>query len=44
MALLKLSKYGTFSGPYFPLFGLNTEIYVVNFYFGKGVGIQKYNR
>ena len=23
----KISKYGVFSGPYFPLFGLNTEIY-----------------
>ena len=26
----KVSKYGVFSGPYFPLFGLNTEIYGVN--------------
>ena len=25
----KLSKYGVFSGPYFLLFGLNTEIYFV---------------
>ena len=25
-----LSKYGVFSGLYFPLFGLNTEIYSVN--------------
>ena len=24
------SKYGHFSGPYFPVFGLNTEIYSVN--------------
>ena len=23
-------KYGAFSGPYFPVFGLNTEIYGVN--------------
>ena len=23
----KVSKYGAFSGPYFPVFGLNTEIY-----------------
>ena len=26
----KVSKYGVFSGPYFPAFGLNTEIYSVN--------------
>ena len=26
----KESKYGVFSGPYFPVFGLNTEIYSVN--------------
>ena len=26
----KVSKYGVFSGPYFPAFGLNTEIYLVN--------------
>ena len=25
-----MSKYGVFSGPYFPVFGLNTEIYGVN--------------
>ena len=24
-----MSKYGVFSGPYFPVFGLNTEIYFV---------------
>ena len=30
-AAWKLSKYGVISGPYFPLFGLNTEIYEVNF-------------
>ena len=27
----KVSKYGVFSGPYFPVFGLNTEIYFLNF-------------
>ena len=27
---LKVSKYGVFSGPYFLVFGLNTEIYGVN--------------
>ena len=26
----KVSKYRVFSGPYFPAFGLNTEIYGVN--------------
>ena len=26
----KVSKYGVFSGPYFPVFRLNTEIYGVN--------------
>ena len=26
----KVSKYRVFSGPYFPVFGLNTEIYGVN--------------
>ena len=30
LTALKLSKYGVFSGPYFPVFGLNTEIYGVN--------------
>ena len=25
-----VSKYGVISGPYYPVFGLNTEIYVVN--------------
>ena len=29
-AVCKVSKYGVFSGPYFPVFGLNTEIYGVN--------------
>ena len=28
----KVSKYRVFSGPYFPVFGLNTEIYRVTFY------------
>ena len=26
----KLSKYGVFSSPYFPVFGLKTGIYLVN--------------
>ena len=26
-----MSKYGVFSGPYFPVLGLNTEIYFINF-------------
>ena len=26
----KVSKHGVISGPYFPVFGLNTEIYGVN--------------
>ena len=26
----KVSKYGVISGPYFPVFGLNTEIYFIN--------------
>ena len=26
----KVSKYGVISGPYFPIFGLNTEIYEIN--------------
>ena len=26
----KVSKYGTFSGPYFPVFRLNSEIYSIN--------------
>ena len=29
----KMSKDGVFSGPYFPVFGLNTEIYGVNLRF-----------
>ena len=31
----KVSKYGVFSGPYFPLFGLNTEIYGVFGHFSQ---------
>ena len=27
----EVSKYGVFSGPYFPVFGLNTDIYKENF-------------
>ena len=27
----KMSKYGVFSDPYFPVFGLNTDIYSINF-------------
>ena len=34
----KVSKYGVLSGPYFPVFGLNTEIYFVN------IRIQSENR
>ena len=30
-AAWKVFKYGVLSGPYFPVFGLNTEIYGVNF-------------
>ena len=26
----KVSKYGVFPGPYFPLFGLNMDLYSVN--------------
>ena len=28
--VLKVSKYGVLSGPYFPVFGLNMKIYGVN--------------
>ena len=28
-----MSKYAVFSGPYFPVFGMNTEIYAVNHHF-----------
>ena len=38
----KVSKYGVFSGPYFPAFGMNTEIYSVNWRKSLySVGIQK---
>ena len=30
----KVSKYGVFSGTYFPAFGVNAEIYGVNYVFG----------
>ena len=30
MTAWKVSKYGVISGPYFPIFGLNTAIYFVN--------------
>ena len=30
ITLWKVSKYGVFSGLYFPVFGLNTDIYFVN--------------
>ena len=32
----KLPKYGVISGPYFPVLGLNTEIYGVNFIPNRG--------
>ena len=34
----KVSKYGIFSGPYFPAFRLNTEIYEVNSVFSPNTG------
>ena len=34
----KLSKYRVFSGPYLPVFGLNTEIYSANLRFQSGCG------
>ena len=34
----KVSKYGVFSGPYFPVFGLNTEIYSVNLHIQSKYG------
>ena len=33
-----MSRYGVFSGPYFPIFGLNTDIYGVNLKFGRNTG------
>ena len=38
LTVWKVSKYGVFSGPYFPLFRLNTEIYSKSPY---SVGIQE---
>ena len=37
---LKVSNYGVISGPYFPVFGLNTEIYRV---FGQFLRSDRYN-
>ena len=34
----KVSKYGVFSGPYIPAFGMNTEIYGVISVFSPGIG------
>ena len=34
----KVSKYGVFSGPYFPVVGLNTEIYGVISVFSPNTG------
>ena len=34
----KVSKYGVISGPYFPVFGLNTMIYGVNSVFSPNTG------
>ena len=34
----KVSKYGVFSGPYFPIFGLNTETYGVNLHIPSKYG------
>ena len=34
----KMSKYGVFPGPYFPVFGLNTEIYEVFYVFSPNTG------
>ena len=36
----KVSKYGAISGPYFPVFGLNTEIYGVNLHIQSNLRIQ----
>ena len=38
-----MPKYGVISGPYFPVFGLNTEIYIFSPNTGKyGPGITPY--
>ena len=34
----KVSKYGVISSPYFPVFGLNTEIYFVNLHIPSDTG------
>ena len=33
-----MSKYGVFSGPYFPAFGMNTERYEVSLLFSPNAG------
>ena len=33
-----MPKYGVYSGPYFPVHGLNTEIYGVNLYSVQNTG------
>ena len=38
---LKMSKYGVFSGPYFPAFGLNTEKYPYLSVFSLNAGKYK---
>ena len=38
ITMWKVSKYGVFSGPYFPLFGLNTERYGVNLHIQSECG------
>ena len=39
----KVSKYGVFSGPYFPVLGLNTEIYGVNLRIYRKIRTRKYS-
>ena len=34
----KVPKYGAYSGPYFPAFGLNTEVYCVNLHIQSEYG------
>ena len=38
ITLREVSKYGVFSGPYFPAFGLNTEGYSVSFHIQSECG------
>ena len=38
VALHEVSKCGVFSGPYFPVFGLNTEIYGINVHIQSDTG------